>query len=97
MNTMLEPRIVAARIQRPARSAPGASARSDRTTASSHGGFITLTALDHGDCQYPTKMQMQLNWLRTRVKGSSKPIWSPLLFCEDVIPNTGMSRLGRYT
>jgi hypothetical protein len=37
---MLEPRMVAARIQGPARALQGAPAFTDRTAASSHGGFM---------------------------------------------------------
>src|SRR5713226_6052859 len=40
IKAMLEPRIVAASIQRPACAAHGTSAFTDRTTASSHGGFM---------------------------------------------------------
>ncbi len=42
MKAMLEPRMVAARIQRPARLVHGASAFNDWITASSHGGFIEI-------------------------------------------------------
>src|SRR6266851_10251425 len=40
IKAMLEPRIVAARIQRLACATHGTSAFTDRTTASSHGGFM---------------------------------------------------------
>jgi hypothetical protein len=39
---MLEPKIAAARIHRPVRGAHGTAAFSDRTTPSSHGGFMWL-------------------------------------------------------
>jgi hypothetical protein len=42
MKAMLDARIVAARIQRPARSAHGTSALADRITASSHGGIMKV-------------------------------------------------------
>src|SRR5216683_2873832 len=48
IKAMLEPRIVAARIQRPARAAHGTSAFTDRTTASPHGGF--MKAMDAFSC-----------------------------------------------
>src|SRR6266480_5142797 len=43
MKAMLEPRMVAARIQLPAWVSQGASALADRITASSHGGLMMAT------------------------------------------------------
>jgi hypothetical protein len=42
INAMLDPRIVAARIQCPARAVHGTAAFTDRTTASSQGGFMEV-------------------------------------------------------
>jgi hypothetical protein len=50
MNAMLEPRIVAARIQRRDCAVHGTSVLTDRTTASSHGGFIKT--MDASRCEF---------------------------------------------
>jgi hypothetical protein len=49
IKAMLEPRIVAARIQRPALAVDGTSAFLDRITASSHGGFMAAMDASHVD------------------------------------------------